>query len=153
MIPASNLAEAMEVFEANDQSLYSVAWIDCLKRGANRGRSLVMLGEHASLDMLSARQKLDRYAMSPRRMKRVPFDFPSFAMSGPAVKAFNALYYRSGLRKAGDSMVDWDSYFLSVRCDIELEPGLWPQGFAAIPMRFAFGDIPRGFKRLTRRDL
>lgn len=111
MIPASNLAEAMEVFEANDQSLYSVAWIDCLKRGANRGRSLVMLGEHASLDMLSARQKLDRYAMRPRRMKRVPFDFPSFAMSGPAVKAFNALYYGSGLRKAGDSIVDWDSYF------------------------------------------
>ena len=110
-IPAKNLAEAMEIFETSDDSPYSVAWIDCLKGGANRGRSLVMLGEHASGDMLGAQENDDRYALRPKRKKSLAFDFPGFAMSGPLVKAFNALYYRAGLRKAGDNLVDWDSYF------------------------------------------
>ena len=32
-------------------------------------------------------------------------------MNGLSVRAFNSLYYWKGTRSAGDSLVDWDSYF------------------------------------------
>src|SRR5207245_2167825 len=44
---ASNLQEAMELFERSAAWTYSVAWIDCLARGRTLGRSLLYLGEHA----------------------------------------------------------------------------------------------------------
>lgn len=129
LVPAQNLAEAMEVFEANEASQYSVAWIDCLQGGASMGRSLVMLGEHAQADELTQRETDDRFALQPKRKKRVPFEFPGFAMSGLVVKIFNALYYRTGLRKQGDSLVDWDSYFYPLDAILEWNKVYGRKGF------------------------
>ncbi len=39
LLPAANIDEAMDLFERNDAATYSVAWIDCLSRGAGLGRS------------------------------------------------------------------------------------------------------------------
>ena len=47
-IAAPNLKSVMAAFEAAQGATYSVAWIDCLGTGGNLGRSLVMLGEHAT---------------------------------------------------------------------------------------------------------
>ena len=47
-IAAPNLRAAMAAFEEAQDATYSVAWIDCLGTGAQLGRSLVMLGEHAT---------------------------------------------------------------------------------------------------------
>ena len=59
---AANLDAAITVFEQSDSAPYSVAWIDCLAKGDRLGRSLVMLGEHATRDDLTARQGKDRFA-------------------------------------------------------------------------------------------
>lgn len=111
MIPAENLDAAIELFEANLDATYSVAWIDCLSGGPNLGRSLVMLGEHAKaaeLDLDKRRRPLD----VPRKRKiAMPFGLPAGVLNGWTVRAFNAAYYYNGTRKAGHSFVDWDSYF------------------------------------------
>ena len=44
--PATNLRQALAAFEATNDWTYSVAWIDCLSRGDQLGRSLLQLGEH-----------------------------------------------------------------------------------------------------------
>lgn len=109
-IATANLREAMDAFDTAQGCTYSVAWIDCLSTGDHLGRSLLMLGEHASASE-AATKSADRYAMKRKRKLAVPLDFPSFALNRYSVKAFNQLYYWKGARKYGPELVDWDSYF------------------------------------------
>jgi FAD/FMN-containing dehydrogenase len=108
MRPARNLDEAIEVFETA-QSQYSVAWFDCLGQGADLGKSLVILGDHAGPEDLPADKR--PYDVPVRRKLRVPMNAPGFALSRYSLRVFNALYYWQNARKAGGSLVDWDSYF------------------------------------------
>ncbi|MEL7182060.1 MAG: FAD-binding oxidoreductase [Pseudomonadota bacterium] len=110
--PAANLDAALEIFEASHGATYSVAWIDCLATGAAQGRSLVMLGEHATeADLKTSDQRRKPLALPPRRTKRMPVDAPSWALNTLSIRAFNALYYRAGVRAEAQSLVDYDSYF------------------------------------------
>ena len=108
---APDLSAAMAALEEGQGASYSVAWIDCLATGRDLGRSLVMLGEHAPRAALPAAAAADPFRTPARRRLSVPVDFPAFALNGPAVRAFNALYYRAGARRSGERLVDWDSYF------------------------------------------
>ena len=110
-LPAPTLGKAMEIFEASGEATYSVAWIDCLATGRDLGRSLVMLGEHAGVAELPKKAR-KRPLETPRKGKKTfPIDLPGFALNSLTVGAFNALYYRKGRRNAGESYVDWDTYF------------------------------------------
>ena len=48
-VKAGNLEELIRLFDEYKHYTYSVAWIDCLKKGPHFGRSILMLGEHAEL--------------------------------------------------------------------------------------------------------
>lgn len=106
-----NLKAAMVAFEASQVTTYSVAWIDCLGTGANLGRSIVMLGEHAVRADLLPRQAQAPFRIKSKRKLRIPMDLPAFTLNSLTVRAFNALYYWAGARKTGIQLVDWDSYF------------------------------------------
>ncbi|MFC2967107.1 FAD-binding oxidoreductase [Acidimangrovimonas pyrenivorans] len=109
--PAPDLAAACALFEEARDATYSVAWIDALAGGAALGRSLVMVGEHATRDALDARRRDTPLEVPHRRRLRVPFDAPPGLLNRLTVRAFNALYDWNGRRHAGDSLIDWDSYF------------------------------------------
>ena len=111
MIPAPDLDAAMAAFEAHGEATYSVAWIDCLSTGAAMGRSLVMLGEHATAVELPHQHRLHPFRTARKAKRTVPFDLPGLTLNALTVSAFNALYWRNGLRRAGTTYVDWDSYF------------------------------------------
>ena len=117
--PASDLRVAMELFEQGQDSTYSVAWIDCLARGASTGRSLVIFGEHAKRDELGASQLLDVWSQRKRRKHSIPFDFPKMALNKYTVKSFNQYYYLNGLRKSGTGIVDLDGYFYPLDAILE----------------------------------
>lgn len=108
---ARNLDHAIDLFEQNGHATYSVAWIDCLQRGEGRGRAVVMLGEHASIKELGVTQRQAPFDVSKRRKKSIPFNLPSWTLNRLSVSAFNSLYFRNGLRKVGEALVDWDAYF------------------------------------------
>jgi hypothetical protein len=110
-IPASNLKEAMKVFEDESDSTYSVAWIDCMGKGQNLGRSLVMLGEHACRSELANNQATHPFNMEPKRKISIPFEFPYSAVNRLTVGIFNSIYYASGVRSAREELVSWESYF------------------------------------------
>ncbi|WP_369720237.1 FAD-binding oxidoreductase [Bradyrhizobium sp. LLZ17] len=110
VISASDLDAAMRALEANESATYSVAWIDCVARGHQLGRSLIYLGEHARADELS--DGGDRFPVGKDPGLAVPVDLPSITLNRTSIRAFNELYYRMGARRAGGShLVSLFPYF------------------------------------------
>lgn len=130
MLPAACLDEAIEIFERSGDWTYSVAWIDCLSRGPALGRSLVMLGEHATREELDPERRALPFRTRPRRRRKVPMDAPGFALNRISVRLFNELYYRKGRSAAGDSLVDWDSYFYPLDAILDWNRIYGRRGFA-----------------------
>ncbi|MCG2669351.1 FAD-binding protein [Bradyrhizobium sp. GCM10023182] len=110
VISASDLDAAMRALEAGDSATYSVAWIDCVARGRNLGRSLIYLGEHAGRDELAEGAAVFPVGKTPGLA--VPLDLPSITLNRYSIGAFNELYYRMGARRAGgDDVVSLYPYF------------------------------------------
>ncbi|KYG22887.1 oxidoreductase [Bradyrhizobium sp. AT1] len=103
VISASDLDAAMRALAASDEATYSVAWIDCVARGRDLGRSLIYLGEHAGRDELA--DGADVFPVGKDPGLSVPVDLPSLALNRASIRAFNELYYRMGARRAGSSRV------------------------------------------------
>ncbi|MBR0773816.1 FAD-binding oxidoreductase [Bradyrhizobium diazoefficiens] len=103
VISAADLDAAMRALDAGDTATYSVAWIDCVARGGDLGRSLIYLGEHARADELEA--GAGRFPAGKDPGLAVPVDLPSMTLNRYSVRAFNELYYRMGARRAGSHHV------------------------------------------------
>lgn len=99
---ANNLKQCFELLEENNDSKYSVAWLDCLARGDKLGRSLLFLGEHKEDGEL-------RY--KSRRGPSVPFSTPALFLNRFTLSAFNKLYFNLKKSSKGESTTDYDSYF------------------------------------------
>ncbi len=108
-IKAQNLARVISLLEEYQDSTYSVAWIDSIARGSSMGRSVLLLGEHASVDDLPESKKL-LLPHSTRQLK-VPSGFPSFALNKWSIKAFNFLYYHRLAKTRKNSLVHYAPYF------------------------------------------
>ncbi|ABB44496.1 FAD linked oxidase-like protein [Sulfurimonas denitrificans DSM 1251] len=101
-IKTKNLKETFEVFEAHKEKPYSVAWIDCLAKGEEIGKSLLMVGDFADDGNLEYKSK---------KKLTIPFNFPSFALNTLSVKAFNYLYYAKAKDGISYQKVDIDTFF------------------------------------------
>lgn len=108
---APNLSAAIDLFEESLDATYSVAWIDCLSTGEAMGRSLVMLGEHATRAELPGKLAATPYPEAAKQNLRVPFNLPGLSLNRYSVRGFNALYYWKGTRGDATRYVNWNSYF------------------------------------------
>ncbi len=105
-----NLDQMVDMLlDSQFESKYSVAWIDCLARGAKLGRGVLMLGEHASKQDLSLRIE-NPLSVKSKKKKSVPFDFPQFALGPFFVRLFNSFYFAFQSRR-GKFLSSYDSYF------------------------------------------
>lgn len=152
MRPARDLAEAMAIFEEAaadaDGPTYSVAWFDCLGQGEALGRSLVMLGDHARLEQLEPRRRARPFVTPEKRRLNVPLDAPGLALNRYTLRAFNGLYYRAGARKAGPSLVDWDSYFYPLDAITNWNRIYGRRGFAQFQCVLPLAGARAGLERL-----
>lgn len=73
---------------------YSVAWIDCLARGARLGRSVLTRGRFARRDELPARRRGDPLGYAGSVKFSTPDVFPPRLLNPATVAAFNELWYR-----------------------------------------------------------
>jgi FAD/FMN-containing dehydrogenase len=110
-LKAANLQELIGLFDEYSHYTYSVAWIDCLKKGEHFGRSILMLGEHASLSDVNEDQKKDPLQLPKNKQVTFPFNMPSWALNKLTVKAFNFLYYSKNFKKETDNIVSYEPFF------------------------------------------
>jgi len=73
-----------EAFEDNIDSTYSVAWIDCLAKGKNLGRGVLILGEHAQNGDLE---------INIRDPISIPLSTPSIFLNKVTMKSINNVYW------------------------------------------------------------
>ncbi|HOZ45480.1 MAG TPA: FAD-binding oxidoreductase [Candidatus Hydrogenedentes bacterium] len=110
---APNIEAALAAMAESDaQYQYSVAWIDCLAKGAHLGRSVLMWGNHARLTGLAGAPALAASPLRPKQVhpKSVPVDFPGFVLNPWSIRAFNTVFYAVHRDTVG-ALVDYDRYF------------------------------------------
>jgi len=112
-VVANDLDAAMAALQETAGATYSVAWIDCLARGASLGRSLIYAAEHATPDEVAAlRPGAPLFPTSKQGRLAVPLEMPAGTLNRASVRAFNELYFRRGAMRAGEPfLVHWDPYF------------------------------------------
>ena len=109
---ARDLDDAMARMEAGDDGYrYSVAWIDCLARGASLGRSVLMRGDHAGLDDLEGRRAERPLAPPPRARLAAPPWAPNGLLRRSTVAAFNEVYFRRAPRMERGRLVALQPFF------------------------------------------
>ena len=104
----SDLDAVMSEMTSGDKAFrYSVAWVDCMTRGAHLGRAVLTRGEHArAIDVETA----TLHAPTPARFK-VPFDAPNGLLNAFTVRAFNEAWFDSSPRVQRGKPTSISSYF------------------------------------------
>ncbi len=110
LVPAKNLEEIMRLFEASSGWTYTVAWIDCLQRGAGLGRSIMMRGEFATADE-AKKAGHDPLGFRSKTKLTVPVMLPAFLLNSLTVRAFNTTYYQFHAGRQGSQVVSYDTFF------------------------------------------
>lgn len=108
-VKARNLDEVFALFDTYQHSTYSVAWIDCLRSGDSIGRSILMVGEHATPQEAAGKKQADIQKQKP--WLNIPFSFPGIVMNELTIRIFNFLFYHKQLRKEKRGLVTFDSFF------------------------------------------
>lgn len=110
-IKAENLDEIFRLFEESESWTYTVAWIDCLQKGKNIGRSIMMRGEHAFQHELPQNINKNPLRLKKKLQPTVPFYFPNFILNALTVKVFNLLYYKKQTKKEVKNFIDYETFF------------------------------------------
>lgn len=110
-IKAENLDEIFNLFEESETWTYTVAWIDCLQKGKNIGRSILMRGEHAFQHELPQKFKEKPLRLKKKFEPTVPFYFPGFVLNALTVKIFNYFYYKKQSKKEVKNFIDYETFF------------------------------------------
>ena len=137
-IKAENLEEVIRLFDEYKHYTYSVAWIDCLKKGKNFGRSILILGEHAKLSQLNDKQKMDPLQLPRKKQITFPFNLPSWALNSFTVKAFNFLYYSKNRKKELNNIVSYEPFFYPLDAILHWNRGYGKKGFVEGPWPLSF---------------
>jgi decaprenylphospho-beta-D-ribofuranose 2-oxidase len=108
----ADLDETMREMAAHDHAYrYSVAWVDALARGRRLGRSVVLWGEHATVDELPAHRRADPLARRDGGAVATVPPLPARAVRRAAVAAFNELYVRRATPTPARRIVPLDRFF------------------------------------------
>jgi FAD/FMN-containing dehydrogenase len=100
-----SLAEFFDLAEESDRTHeYTVAWVDCLARGASMGRGLLMRGEHSEKKGAT---------LDPGREARlgIPFTPPFSLVNRFSLRLFNTLYYHRPVGSGIPREVHYQSFF------------------------------------------
>ncbi len=89
--------------EERERAAFSVGWIDALARGQSMGRGILEIGTFAAGDGAPDSNE-------QRKQRRIPIDFPSFALNSLSVRLFNRYYYNRLPEAGRERVVPLDAF-------------------------------------------
>ena len=128
-LKAENLEELIRMFDEYKDYTYSVAWIDCLQKGKDFGRSILILGEHALVSDLDESKKKDPLKLPKKKQITFPFNLPSWILNSFTVKLFNFLYYGKNFKKEINNVVSYEPFFYPLDAILHWNRGYGKKGF------------------------
>lgn len=128
-VKAKNLDEILKLFSEYSHYTYSMAWIDCLTKGENFGRSILTVGEHAGINELPDKYKSNPLSLPEKKRITFPFNLPSWVLNSFTVKAFNFLYYGKNFKKEINNIVPYEPFFYPLDAILHWNRGYGKKGF------------------------
>jgi decaprenylphospho-beta-D-ribofuranose 2-oxidase len=128
-VKANNLEELIQLFDDYKHYTYSVAWIDCLQKGKQFGRSILMLGEHAKLEDLDDTKKKEPLKLPSKTQITFPFNLPSFVLNQYTIRAFNFLFYAKNLSREINNIISYEPFFYPLDAILHWNRGYGKPGF------------------------
>lgn len=119
---------------------YSVAWIDCVTKGARMGRSVLTRGRFARRDELPARKQADPLRYSGSVKLSAPNVFPPGLLNLATVAAFNELWYRKSPKRKRDQLQTIPTFFHPLDGVGEWNRIYGPHGFVQYQFVVPFGQ-------------
>ncbi|MDG4654212.1 FAD-binding oxidoreductase [Chryseobacterium arthrosphaerae] len=147
-IKAENLDEIFQLFDESESWTYTVAWIDCLQKGKNIGRSILMRGEHAFQHELPQSMGKTPLRLKKKLQPTVPFYFPGFVLNALTVKIFNWLYYKKQSKKEVRNFIDYETFFYPLDAINEWNKIYGKSGFIQYQMVIPKEAGKEGMKRI-----
>lgn len=128
-LKAKNLEELLRLFEEYKDYTYSMAWIDCLTKGEEFGRGILIIGEHAKLNELTDGQRRKPLVYAGKPKITFPFNLPSWILNTLTVKIFNFLYYGKNFKKEINNVVPYEPFFYPLDAILHWNRGYGKRGF------------------------
>ncbi len=147
-VKAKNLDEIMDLFESHAHYTYSMAWIDCLQSGRKLGRSIMIVGEHASTEEVASKDKLK---LPGEKKLNMPFYLPGFVLNRLSIKAFNLLYYFKNYRKEMNSVVPYDGFFYPLDSILHWNRMYGKRGFVQYQFVLPLDKSREGLREILER--
>lgn len=101
----------------------TMGWIDCLTRGKNLGRGILMRGRWAEPGEAPAE------APTPKTRVTLPPVFPSWAINDVTVKAFNWLYYHKHPNRVVSGIQHYEQFYYPLDAIRHWNRAYGPAGF------------------------
>lgn len=153
-IKAKNLEHIFKIFEEVADSPLTVAWIDCVAKGKQLGRSIMMSGSFAKqAELKTSARRRDPLRLNQSRKVSVPIELPSWSLNPLTVSAFNALYYGKHPKRVS-SLVDIDTFFYPLDSVLKWnriygKPGMAQYQFL-IPPKHGFDGIQKVLEAIAK---
>jgi decaprenylphospho-beta-D-ribofuranose 2-oxidase len=108
----ADIDETMACLAAADDTYgYTVAWADCLARGAAMGRSVITSGDFAALADLPAAQRRDPLRFSPASLAGAPRGWPNGLVNQRTVALMNEAWYRKAPKRRTGELQTIGAFF------------------------------------------
>ncbi|MCK5243127.1 FAD-binding oxidoreductase [bacterium] len=152
-IKAKNLEDIFRLFEETADEDMSVAWIDCLAKGRNLGRSIMMRGQFAKKEELKTSDRRQQPLPVIHKPKvTIPFDFPEMVLNPLSMWGFNQLYYGKHPRLI-KTVVDYDTFFYPLDSFLKWNRGYGKNGMLQyqflIPPKVSFEGIKQVLEAIS----
>ena len=145
----SQLDDVMAAMIAGDDDYrYSVAWVDCMTKGASMGRAILTRAEHATRRDITG----DSLVAPKSAHLRVPFNAPPGLLNPVSIRAFNEIWFRRAPKRREGEEQSLGAFFHPLDGVSDWNRLYGRRGF--VQHQFAVGDaqsetVVRAIERLS----